>query len=165
VPTLLTTARDIFARDFHTRPIKWSAFNVARLLKATGERPERVAEMRAILGHLGMGHYPWPCTMGVWDHGELWARHGHPWAIVGHPYGVNAERRRLLATLPRFPGLRVRLDDRPSYYGHGTNHVRVELAERRRPYRLFPATKKTRAAALQARRAFAEELGVVAIAK
>jgi hypothetical protein len=58
--------------------------------------------------------------------------------------------------LARFPTLRIGLDDRPSYYGFGTRHVRIEAVSPRRPFRVPPMTESTRAYARRARRAFAE---------
>lgn len=161
--TVFLPAREAFAHQHQAREIKWSGHNLGRLLRLTGERPERVAEMWAILGALGMGelscHRHWPCTGGVFDHGEMWGRFGVPWCVVGHPYGIDDEERDLLAILGRFGTLRVGVNDRPSYYGHGTDHVRVEIVEPRRPFRKPPSTGKTRAAARAARMAFAEALG------
>jgi hypothetical protein len=159
--------RSAFAAESGVRPCKWSGHNVSRLLRATGERPARVDEMWAILGGLGMGNSigdcrRWPAPWGVFDHGEMWAREGLPCLIVGHPYQVSCypgDGRALLAELSRFTSLRVAVDDRPSYYGHGTHHVRIELAEPRRPFAKPRATAKTRAAARAARAAFAEEMG------
>jgi hypothetical protein len=65
---------------------------------------------------------------------------GKPLLLVGHPYGVNDFERRLLAALAQFTTLRVAIDDRPNYYGFGTNHVRVELAEVRRPFTAMRST-------------------------
>jgi hypothetical protein len=127
-------------------------------LNLTGERPARVAEMRVILRMLGMGPDPhWPTHGGVFDHGEFWARSGKPWAVVGHPYGIDTVERELLSTLGRFtPALRVSVNDRPSYYGFGTDHVRIELTEPRRPWTTFPATRKTRAVAREFRKALTD---------
>jgi hypothetical protein len=147
MPPIFMTNRDVFAYEHQVGEIKWSGHNLSRLLRQTGERPERVAEMRSILGRLGIGDYTqWLCTGGVFDHGEMWGRSGKPWMIVGHPYGINEERMELLAALGRFGGLRVNVDDQTSYYGYGTNHVRIELVESRRPFSKPPATPKTRAA-------------------
>ena len=135
VPSPTTPTRDHFARDFNARPIRWSAHNLARLLRSTGERPDRVAELRAVLGRLGLGDWRWPEQRGVFDHGELWGRQGRPWAIVGHPYSLDAREREALARLAReFPGLAVAIDDRPSHYGHGSNHVRIEVPNPHRPW-------------------------------
>jgi hypothetical protein len=161
----LPTARDAFAHQHQARAIKWSGYNLGRLLRLTGERPERVAEMREILDALGMGPMRhWPSTGGVFDHGEMWGRSGKPWCVVGHPYGVDDEERERLAILGRrFPTLRVGLNDHPSYYGHGTDHVRIEVIEPRRPFAKPPSTRKTRSAARDARKAFAEELGALTL--
>jgi hypothetical protein len=149
-----------FVIEHSAYPLRWSAHNLSRLLNLTGERPARVAEMRAILGALGMGpEGRWPAPGGVFDHGEFWARSGKPWAIVGHPYGVAPAERELLSTLARFtPRLRVNVNDRPSYYGFGSDHVRIELTEPRRPWTTFPATPKTRSAASTFRRALMNEV-------
>src|SRR4051794_19198148 len=94
---IFLTARDAFAYQHRVGKIKWSGHNLGRLLRLTGERPERIAEMRSILGRLGMGPYHrWPCCDGVFDHGEMWGRFGTPWMVVGHPYGINGERMELL---------------------------------------------------------------------
>ncbi len=149
-----------FAQDFGAREIRWSGYNLSRLLRLTGERPARVAEMRSVLDALGLAGISqrWIGMGGAFDHGVFWGRGGKPWALVGHPYpyGFGPDERALLADLARFPTLLVRVDDRPSYYGFGTHHVRVELAEVRRPFTPFPSTARTRAAARAARQAFAE---------
>lgn len=143
-----------------SRLVKWSTYNLSRMLRHTGERPERVESIRALLRRLGMDcgcGRQWIGTGGVFDHGEMWSRDGHPAVIVGHPYGISTDEEDLLAALARgFPTLRVTVDDRPSYYGHGTNHVRIELAAEHRPYRVPPATHRTRAYARRARKAFRE---------
>lgn len=166
MPRVFLTRRDAFAHEFAARDVRWSGHNVSRMLRLTGERPARVEEMRAILDTLASdsGTWrakagPWFGTGGVFDHGEMWGRGGKPVMLVGHPYGISDEARERLAALARFPGLVVGVDDRPSYYGHGTHHVRVALAEVRRPYEKFPSTPKTRKAACAARRAFAEAFG------
>lgn len=150
--------RETFALDFGAKPLKWSGLNVSRLVRATGERPERVAMVRVFLAYLGMeGSKTHPGRGGVFDHGELWSRDGKPWAIVGHPYGIDDDERALLAGLARNAHtLAVRIDDRPTHYGFRTNHVRIELTQARRPYWQPPATRKTRVVARAARRAFAE---------
>jgi hypothetical protein len=159
-------SRDAFARRFGLRPVRWSSHNLSRLLRATGERPARVAEMRATLGALGLAGSGWVGRGGVFDHGEMWGKpHPRkparvvPAVVVGHPYQIEEAERYLLEALARFNVLRVAVDDVPSYYGFGTNHVRVELVEPARPWEPGPSTYKTRAAARAARRAFAEELG------
>lgn len=153
--------RAAFVRKFGAGAIKWSGPNLSRLLRLTGERPKRLREMRSFLSVLGLDCAcpRWLSRGGVFDHGEMWERDGHPWAVVGHPYFLDDDKRGLLAALARYPMLRVGVDDRPSYYGFGTHHVRVELAEVRRPFSPFPSTPKTRAAAREARRAFAEAFG------
>jgi hypothetical protein len=166
MPPIFLTPRDAFAYQFQVREMAWSAYNVSRMLRLTGERPARVTEMRAILGDLGMGHDSWHYPDGVFDHGDIWGQTSWPLinprlvptAIVGHPYQISEEERRLLAALPRSGTLRVAVDDHPGYYGHGTHHVRVELIEPRRPYTVPGSTPKTRAAARAARKAFAEML-------
>jgi hypothetical protein len=137
-------------------PALWSQHNVSRLLRQTGERPERVVEMRSILGWLGMGDRRWPHTGGIFDHGELFARNGKPVMIVGHPYGIDCSEWGLLTVLATYTTLRVSVDDEPGYYGFGTHHVRIELVEVLRPFKPMPATPKTRAAHRAARKAFAE---------
>jgi len=130
------------------------------MLRRTGERPERIAEMRAILGRLGLGSdrnsSGWIYTNGVFDHGEMFSIGGIPRVLVGHPYGIDADEYRLLAELRRFTVLRVGVDDRPSYYGFGSNHVRVELAEPIRPFAVPWTTRATRAYKRAARKALAE---------
>lgn len=147
-----------FGRDFGAREIRWSVYNLSRMLRLTGERPARVAEMRELLKILGLAGISqrWIGMGGVFDHGVFWGRAGKPWALVGHPYGINDDERTWLAELARYPTLRVYVNDRLGYYGFGTDHVRVELPEPRRPSVPFPSTRKTRAAARAARLAFAE---------
>jgi hypothetical protein len=50
----------------------------------------------------------------------------------------------------------VNVNDRPSYYGFGSDHVRIELTEPRRPWKPFRATSKTRTAASTFRRALTD---------
>jgi hypothetical protein len=155
----VASLRDQFALNLDVRPMRWSSYNVSRMLRLTGERPERVKAMRRLLGDLGMGHASWAGIGGVFDHGELWGRDRTPLMIVGHPYQIDADERAYITELARFSMLRVNVDDRVSYYGFGTHHVRIGLAEVRRPFAKPPSTYKTRSAALAARRAFAEEMG------
>jgi hypothetical protein len=152
VPPAFLTQRDAFAHDLAVRPMKWSRHDVARLLRLTGARPDRVTEPWALLAALGMGDHRWACTGGVFDYCELWGSFGQPRLIVGHRDGVGGRGRALLAEPARFGTLRVSVDDRPGYYGHGTDHIRISLVEPMRPYGAFPSTRKTRAA----RRAVAE---------
>jgi hypothetical protein len=155
----LLRLRQQFVIEHSARPIRWSGYNLSRLLNLTGERPDRIKKMRALLGLLGMGLQGcWPDQSGVFDHGEMWGRSGKPWAIVGHPYGVNAAEHGWLAALARFtPAIRVSINDRPSHYSRSTDHVRIELAAPHRPWTTFPATRKTRAVAREFRKALAEE--------
>lgn len=161
-PSDRESLRSAFAAEFSVRPVKWSARNLSVMLRRTGEPPGRLAELRDLLGALGLdqrgARYSWITTGGVFDHGEFWGRAGIPQMIVGHPYDVGDRERGWLADLARFTTLSVRLDDRPSYYGFGTHHVRVALAEVRSPFPSVPSTPGTRAYARRARRAFAEEL-------
>jgi hypothetical protein len=165
-------ARAAFAREFGVRRVRWSYCGFTRLLRATGERPARVDEMRSLLGALGAEHWgPNPNHLGrssgfyrtvtiggCWDHGELWSRSGCPSIVVGHPYQISDEQRALLAELAtRFPGLRVAVDDRPGHHIARTHHVRVELVERRQPWKPFPATYRTREVARAFRKALVEE--------
>jgi hypothetical protein len=159
-----------FISEFGVRPIKWSSYNLSRMLRLTGERPERVAEMKAILCPLGLGdhggqrYYSWICTGGVFDHGQFWGRGRTPIMMVGHPYQISQDERSLLAELAQFATLQVHVDDRPSYYGFSTHHVRISLTEVRRPWCAdLPSTSWTRQAARAARRAFAEEFGRPAV--
>jgi hypothetical protein len=149
--------RQAFLAELGLRPISWSAHNLSRLLNATGDTPDRVKVMRALLDKLGMGSYSWITIGGVFDHGEFFARDRHPAVIVGHPYGISDEQHELLAALGRFSGLRVSVDDRPSYYQARTNHVRVELAEVRRRYITPRSTYKTRSVAATFRKAMRAE--------
>jgi hypothetical protein len=149
--------RAAFLAELGLRPIAWSAHNLSRMLNATGDTPDRVKVMRALLGNLGMGSSSWIGIGGAFDHGELLSRDRHPAVIVGHPYGINAEQREWLAALGRFSGLRVSVDDRPSYYQARTNHVRVELVEVRRRYIKPRSTYKTRSVAASFRGALRAE--------
>jgi hypothetical protein len=146
--------------------------NLSLMLGSTGEQPERVAEMRAILSRASQGdpggrsyyngrtYQPSLGCYGAFDHPTMWRRGRHPVMLVGHPYGLSDDVAAELDYLSRaFAGsLRVTVDAYPSFYGHGTNHVRVELVEVRRPFRKLPSTHKTRAAARAARKAFRDEL-------
>lgn len=153
-----------FAEDFAARPIKWSGHNLSRMLRSTGERPDRVRELRSLLGLLGLGNGPYqgqyPSTNGWFDHGDMWGRNGKPWAIVGHPYELSlwgVDRDAVMAELRSFSGsIGVFVDDRPSYYGFGTHHVRVEVIDLRKPFRNLPSTKATRSAAAAFRRELAD---------
>ncbi len=149
-----------FSFQFHdARQYAYSAFNVGRLLNATGERPSRIAEMWAILVDLGMNDRRWVEPCEVFSHGEVWGVDGQPRIILGHPFDISPRQVEWLGNLGRYPALRVGVDDRPSHYGFGTHHVRVELVEPRPKFRVLKSTRKTRAYAHAARRAFAEEFG------
>ena len=122
------------ADDFGVLPAKWSGRHLVRILAMSGANQEHVAEALAILARLGLGSMPtlypkYPTLNSVFDHGEMWRRGRHPWAIIGHPYpcAVHDEERNLLASLKDLGVLHVGVDDRPSYYGHGTHHIRISL--------------------------------------
>lgn len=156
----LVTRRAAFALRHQLTPVKWSGRNLTILLRSTGERPQRLDEMRELLGWLGLGESrTWPGPGGVFDHGEMWARSGRAVALVGHPYQITADERVWLAELARYPTLRVAVDDEPSYYGYRTHHVRVEVIAPCRPFVRGVSSRTTRQAAHRARRAFAEEWG------
>ena len=55
MPPVFLTDYDAFAYEFAVSEARWSQHNVSRLLRATGERPPRVAEMRGLLGRVGYG--------------------------------------------------------------------------------------------------------------
>ena len=149
--------RAAFAADLGLSEFAWRGSHVSRLLRLTGERPDRVAELWQILGALGLGSGRWISAGGVFDHGTCWGRAGVPVAIVGHPYRLGGDERALLATLANYPTLAVAVDDRPSFYGHGTHHVRIWLPAPRTPFQRGVSTTRTRAAARAARQAFAAE--------
>jgi hypothetical protein len=149
--------RDDFALAFGVRPVKWSLRNLSRMLNATGERPERVAEAKSILSGVANGIPGCLGCGGAFDHPTMWARGRQPMMLVGHPYRITPDDREALDYLSRtFPTLRVSLDDRTGFYEARTNHVRVELVAVHRPFRNPPSTYKTRAAGRAARKAFAE---------
>ncbi len=159
-------AREEFKAALGVEEIKWSGRNVSRLLRSTGERPDRVEEIRAILEALGLGNIKgWPGKGGVFDHGTSWGRRTKigprsslvPFALVGHPYDIDADERGLLTELAKYPTLRVAVDDRPSFYGFRTHHVRISVPEPRKPFDADVSTAKTRRAARAARHAFLAE--------
>lgn len=157
---MIAELHDAFAQDFRATPCQWSGHNLTRMLRATGEPPARVAHYRTALERLGIGtDREVPAQWGVFDHGDFWARDGVPSIIVGHPYGISDEQRALLHVLARVPGLRVGVDDRPSYYGHGSNHVRIELTEARPPRNAPRIPPQTGADKYLAWVAFCEEFG------
>ena len=139
----------------------WSGHNLSRLLRSTGERPERVNELRAILSALGGGGSRFAGKWGAFDHGKLWGRDRKPLMITGAPYQITNDERELLGMLARFGTIRVAVDDMPSDYGYGTHHVRIEVINPVRPFTRFPSTQKTRTASRLARRAFAEAFAEV----
>lgn len=147
-----------FADEFGAVRVRWSDYNLSRLLRLTGERPARVDEMRRMVLGLCGPRFKWLSPVGVLDHGEFWGRRGRPWAIVSHPYHLDPGQRAAISELGRFtPRLKVSVDDRPSHYGFGTHHVRLEVPEPRTPYRKPPSTHKTRAVSAAFRRALADE--------
>lgn len=154
------TLRAEFAADLDVVPWRWSGHTIARLIRSTGEWPARLAEIRHALFWLGLGDCRrYPSRGGAFDHGTLWGRSRAPLWIVGHPYHITADQIALLVHLAvTFPTLTVAVDDRPSFYGFGTRHVRVGVPEPRRPFdRTQPlSTRWTRGRARAARRAFAE---------
>lgn len=139
--------RESFAEEHEATAIRFSSYNISRLLRSTGERPDRVDEAWEFLIALGMdgaGGKQSPTQLGVFDHGVVWARWGRPWAITGHPYQITDLHRFTLTTLGRtFPTLKVAIDDRPSFYGFGSHHVRIEVPKPRRPYTVPLATRQT----------------------
>lgn len=151
--------RQTFIEKFQCREIKWSAYNLVRLLRATGESPERLVIVRRALANLGMGQdwfrnsRSWPNTGGIFDHGEMFSQDGLPRIIVGHPYYISDEQQLFFHDLNQFTALRFYVDDIESYYGFNTHHIRIYLADPRKPYHKLPATPKTRAVA----KAFNEE--------
>src|SRR5262249_56303519 len=56
---LYTQRRDKFARDLRVRPMEWGGYNLARMLRRTGEPPWRVAAMRGLLGRLRLRVHPY----------------------------------------------------------------------------------------------------------
>jgi hypothetical protein len=125
--------KDRFGREFRVREFQWSAHHLTRLLKRTGEDPERVKEMIQIVARLCGGlEGPRYCKTldrgGAFDHGDFWGRDGAPVMMVGAPYTINERGRAQLEALAQFSTLHVAVDDRPSIYGSGTHHVRIALA-------------------------------------
>lgn len=140
--------RKAFAIEMEATEIRFSAHNISRLLRSSGERPERIDEAWEFLIALGMdgaGGKQYPAQLGVFDHATVWARAGRPWAIVGHPYQISDLHRFTLATMGRtFPTIKVSIDDRASFYGFGTRHIRIEVPQPRRAYTVPLATRQTK---------------------
>jgi hypothetical protein len=135
-----------FATSFGVRKATASAYNLSRMIRSTGERPGRVAEMKKII-HALASQSDRQCFFlgwGVFDHGDMWCRFGKPVILVGHPYDIADHEREFLTELGRYNTLRVSIDDRPSYYGFGTHHVRIEVANPTTPYRVPKSTANTR---------------------
>jgi hypothetical protein len=83
--------RQVFAKHFGVRPIKWSRHNLMRLLNKTAVPAERMRELRGLLDLLGMNSAAgrhWIGCGSVWDHGEMWSKNAQPCIVVGHPYDV-----------------------------------------------------------------------------
>lgn len=85
--------------------------------------------------------------------GAVRASPGRSWGI---PNRLDDEHRQRLAELAGFGTLAVAIDDRPSFYGWGTHHLRIELVEPRKPWDSIRSTPRTRAARRASRAAFAE---------
>jgi hypothetical protein len=139
------------------RKVDLAGRNLTRMLHATGERPERIAELRRMLRDLGLDTGRWLNWSYPFDHLELWTRPGAPrnvpTILVSHPYGIpdgfpEALRRLGLA----FPSIRTHVDDQPSYYGYGTAHFRIEVIDPRPPWRPVPSSSQTRRIAREFRR-------------
>lgn len=131
---LIAAARlkDEFAAESGVHLVKWSSHNLARMLRATGASQDEIGEMRDIIAALGAeriwGRYSTALSCnGVFDHPDFWAGPDRM-MMVGAPHEISTRERALLADLAKFPGLRVAVDDRPSYYGFGSHHVRIALA-------------------------------------
>ena len=152
-------ASDAFTKAFKVRECQATDHNLARMLRSTGERPERVKEMRGMIRRLAHGRDQrfFFLGWGVFDHGSMWCRNRLPVLMVGQPYDIAADESELLKALARYPTLRVALDDRPSFYGFGTHHVRIEVANPTTPYKQPRATLKTRAVKRELRNALAKE--------
>lgn len=129
--------RAAFAREHGASEGQWSAHNLARLLRSTGCRPQYVLRLRQALCTLSLTPLSdWPAPLGAFDHGTLWFRAGRPWALVGHPYAVSEGELALLRRMAdAFDALAVFVDDRPSFYGHETRHIRVEVPRPRPVWR------------------------------
>src|SRR5262245_38137769 len=68
-----TALRDSFIAEHNARRIKFSGYNLSRMLRLTGERPARIALARRILGDLGLSHDGhWLSCAGVFDHPDFW---------------------------------------------------------------------------------------------
>lgn len=118
-----------FAADFAVSRIRWTELNLTRLTRSAEPDRDAAAELRRLISRLsGDAQGRWFYNGGVFDRGELWGRRGRPWAIVAHPYQISAEQQELLDKVASCPGFTVRVDDRPSHYGPGTRHLRVQLA-------------------------------------
>lgn len=132
------TLKDRFAAEFDVQECVWSDYNLARLVNQTGAARPRIKQMRAIILELAGTHPGCGATIscrGAFDHNDFWSRSSgrggqkisRPVMMVGSPYEISDREHALLAELAQFGPIAVAVDDRPSYYGFGSHHVRIAL--------------------------------------
>lgn len=135
--------RDDFGRKNNLKLYKWSGFNLSRFINRVATSVDCHEEIRSIFGALGMScgagwknrNNFYPGTGGVFDHGHMWGRSGKPCTIVGHPYDIDDREKGLLIELARDYNIDTLFseDEKLSYYGFGTWHVRIDLRTRLGP--------------------------------
>jgi hypothetical protein len=129
--------QDQFASELGVKPCRRFWHNMTRLVNRTFDTPYNISAMKSIIDRLTGGpgdDFGRLCDRilnygETFDHAAFWSYPGCPCVMVGHPAHLSDENRVLIDVLAKFEGLKVSVDGRPSYTGHGTHHVRIQISE------------------------------------
>jgi hypothetical protein len=122
-PSLLRMRAAFMARH-KLRDYKLSGRHLMRMVLTSGADKAAVDRVREHFTHSYGCFLKW--SGPTFDHLEMMGRGGRALVLISHPYSIDAEGRRDLALL-QAGGLRVVIEGKErSWYGYGTEHIRIE---------------------------------------
>jgi hypothetical protein len=122
-PALLRM-RAAFMGRHKLRDFKLSGRHLMRMVLTSGADRAAAARVRERFTYSYGCFLKW--SGPTWDHLEMMGRDGRALVLISHPYSIDDEGRRDIEIL-RAGGLRVVIEGKErSWYGYGTEHVRIE---------------------------------------
>jgi hypothetical protein len=127
-----------FRSEFGLRPAAWTSPNYKKFLDNVSRGNSAVrAAVKGTLASLGLqvkaGTGLVPDEGGIFVESEFWSKDDFITTLVAHPVRITNENLIRLKELSIIDGVDVKIDDRESYGGHGSHHVRISVAGLKSP--------------------------------